>query len=271
MKKVMGTYNEISTLNYKLSDVIASCLNGLEIFLKHLKEYKPHSIPSFIANLNTKYGTSQDYHVSVDSNYDNLTKYPELLKGSINYALSLVNYEKYNKSPIDKEMDIDAIDLIRTYTHFEYSFTVALIEAKIMSREEAIKYIQKMTNEITHLRTDPNNYVESFKDSIDRFQSGLGRWQMQTSIAKIVDKKRMLYKVNKCKWGELLRDFDRELCFSFLCYQDFEGTKNINPNFLLTRTKTILMGDDYCDFCYHDTRYDDDLTHPSEIEFEELG
>jgi hypothetical protein len=32
-----------------------------------------------------------------------------------------------------------------------------------------------------------------------------------------------------------------------------------------------MMGDEYCDFCYHDTRKDEDLSHPSESEFEELG
>ncbi len=56
-----------------------------------------------------------------------------------------------------------------------------------------------------------------------------------------------------------------------LCYSDFQGAQNLNPNFVLTRTKTLMMGDDYCDFYYHDTRKDKDLSHPRESEFEELG
>ncbi|MFX1302296.1 MAG: L-2-amino-thiazoline-4-carboxylic acid hydrolase [Promethearchaeota archaeon] len=56
-----------------------------------------------------------------------------------------------------------------------------------------------------------------------------------------------------------------------LCYSDFQGAQNLNPNFVLTRTKTLMMGDDYCDFYYRDTRKDKDLSHPRESEFEELG
>ena len=61
------------------------------------------------------------------------------------------------------------------------------------------------------------------------------------------------------------------LCYAMLCYSDFQGAKNLNPNFILTRTKTIMMGDEYCDFCYHDTQKVKEITHPSEKEFQELG
>ena len=140
-----------------------------------------------------------------------------------------------------------------------------------MSREETIEYVKKMTEEVSVSRNNPDNYVDSFKESMDRFKNNLGRWQMQESVAGPLDEERLLYKVKKCEWAETLKDFDLELCYALLCYSDFQGAKNLNPNFILTRTKTRMMGDDYCDFCYHDTRKVKEITHPSEKEFEELG
>ena len=113
--------------------------------------------------------------------------------------------------------------------------------------------------------------MDSYEKLVERFKNNLGRWQMQECVIGPLDEEKMLYKVKKCAWAESLKDFDRELCYYMLCYSDFEGAKNLNPNFILTRAKTIMMGDDYCDFCYHDTRKGNDLTHPTEKKFEELG
>ena len=51
-----------------------------------------------------------------------------------------------------------------------------------------------------------------------------------------------------------MKGLDSELSYFMTCYTDFENTKNLNPDFILTRSKTLMMGDDYCDFCYHDKR-----------------
>ncbi|MFW9999632.1 MAG: L-2-amino-thiazoline-4-carboxylic acid hydrolase [Candidatus Hodarchaeota archaeon] len=268
MKKLICTYNENAKLSYKIRDVINPCLSALELFLKNIKTKRPDSFDRIIDILNTIYGNIENHNVSINLDYEILNHYPKILEGSLNHALSLVNYNKYKPNSIDEEIDIDAIDLVRTFTHFEYIFMSSLLE--IMSREEAIEYVKKMTDELTHSRNDPSNYVESFQDILNRFQGNLGRWQMQTCVAEILGEERMLYLVKKCKWGEILKDFDLEFCYAMNCYQDFENTKNLNPNFILTRTKTILMGDVYCDFCYHDTRKEKEITHPSEKEFQEL-
>ena len=269
MNKTIFTYNKKAKLSYKIHDVITPCLNGLELFLKDVKTKKPDSFPTIIDNLKNFYEKIENYNVSINSDYEILKQYPKVLKGSLNHVLSLVNYSKYSPNSIDEDIDIDALDLIRTFTQFEYIFMSSLL--KVMSRKEAIEYIKKLADEISHSRKDPSNYVESFDALLDLFQGYLGRWQMQECIAEILEGGRMLYKVKRCEWAETLKDFDLDFCYAMNCYQDFENAKNLNPNFILTRTKTILMGDDYCDFCYHDTRKDKDLTHPSEKDFQKLG
>jgi len=269
MKKKISTYNERAKLKFKIRDVINPCLNGLETFLKDARKKIPGSFPTIIDSLNNFYGNIKNYNVSINSEHEILNHYPKILKGSLNHALSLVNYTKYDPDSIDEEIDIDAYDLIRTFTQFEYFFMNSLL--KVMSREEAIEYVKNMANEIAQSRRDPDRYVNSFKELIDRFTTNLERWGAQEIVYDIVNEGKMLYKVKKCRWAEVLKDFDLELCYAMNCYSDFENAKNQNPNFILTRTKTILMGDDYCDFCYHDSRKDRDITHPSEMEFKKLG
>lgn len=269
MKNTIGIYNEKAKLAYKIRDVISPCLNGLNLFLKKIKDDMPDSFPTLVDNLKVFYGKIENYDVTFQSDYDILNQFPIIVNGSKNHVLSLVNYDKYDLASIDDEIEIDAIDLVHAFTQFEYFFTSILL--KIMSREEAIEYTKKLTDEVSLSRNNPKNYVDSFTESMDRFKNNLGRWQMQESVAGPLDKERLLYKVKKCAWAESLKDFESELCYAMLCYSDFQGAKNLNPNFILTRTKTIMMGDEYCDFCYHDTRKVKEITHPSEKEFQELG
>ncbi len=269
MKTIISTYNKNAKLSYKLRNVITPLLNGLEKFLKRVKAKMPDSFHTIIDDLNTTYEIIEGYNVSVSSDHEILNQYPKVLKGSINHILFLVNYSKYNPASIDEEIDIDALDLVRTFTHFEYIILSSLL--KVMSHKNTIEYIKTLSNETAQSINDPDNYVESFEALLDRFKGNLDKWQMQESVAEIIGAEKMLYKVNKCEWGEMLKDFDLDLCDAMNCYQDFENTKNFNPNFVLTRTKTILMGDEYCDFCYHDSRKDKEITHPSEKDFQELG
>lgn len=268
MKKTINTYNEKAKLSFKIRDVITPCLNGLETFLKDVKNKKPDLFPSILDNLNTIYEKIENYDVSIESDYEILNQHPKILDGSLNHVLSLVHYTKYNPNSIDEEIDIEVLDLIRTFTLFEYFFMSTLL--KVMSREKVIEYVKNMADEIAVTRRDPDRYVNNFEDLIERYKPNLERWQAQDIVYDITNDGKMLYKVKKCIWGEVLKDFDLEFCYTMNCYSDFETTKNQNPNFILTRTKTILMGDDYCDFCYHDSRKDKDLIHPSEIEFKKL-
>ena len=41
-------------------------------------------------------------------------------------------------------------------------------------------------------------------------------------------------------------------------------------NFEHKETKTLMQGDSYCDFCYHDSRIDKELENPSEQEYDNV-
>ncbi len=269
MKNTICTYDKNTKLNYKIHDLITQSLNGLDLFLKGLKAKIPESFLTIVENLKDYYEKIENFDVPFKSDFEILNQYPALVNGSKNHVLSLVNYSKYNPPSINDEIEIYTLDLVRVFTHFEYFLMESLL--KIMTREEAIEYIKKLSDEVSLSRRNPDNYVDSFKESTERFKNNLGRWRMQECVIGPLSKEKLLYKVKKCEWAEALKDFDSELSYAMLCYSDFQGAQNLNPNFILTRTKTLMMGDEYCDFCYHDTRKDKDLSHPSESEFEDLG
>jgi len=91
MKKTISTYNEKAKLSYKIRNVITPCLNGLETFLKNVKNKIPDSFPTIIDNLKNFYEKIENYNVSINSEYEILNQYPKILNGSLNHVLSLVN------------------------------------------------------------------------------------------------------------------------------------------------------------------------------------
>ena len=64
---------------------------------------------------------------------------------------------------------------------------------------------------------------------------------------------------------------DPELSYAVACHYDIEAAKNMNPKFVLTRKKTLMEGDDCCDFCYHDARVVETIIHPSEQFWNDLS
>lgn len=63
---------------------------------------------------------------------------------------------------------------------------------------------------------------------------------------------------------------DPELSYIVACYGDTTGVQAENPNFVLTRTTTLIKGGPYCDNCIHDKRHVSELVHPSNEFFKTL-
>ena len=267
--KINFTCNESANIRFKIKNIIQMSLAGLEAFLENVSKKIPNSLNTIVDHLISEFEKIEDYHVSLSTDYKILRNNPQLINKSINIILSLLNFPKYQQNSIDEEIDVDVTDIIHAFNHFEYFFIDSLL--KIMSREEAIKYYQNFVNKLTQSRRDPTKYLDTLQDLVKNFKEFSERWHDLEAVLEIIDEGKLIYKIKKCRWAEDLKNFKPEIGYTLMCHQDYERAKNFNPNFILTRTKTILMGDDYCDFCYHDTRKDKDLTHPSEKDFQKLG
>ncbi|MHA1882561.1 MAG: L-2-amino-thiazoline-4-carboxylic acid hydrolase [Candidatus Thorarchaeota archaeon] len=78
-------------------------------------------------------------------------------------------------------------------------------------------------------------------------------------------------RIDRCMWHEVQKEFgDGEIAYTNSCFYDYYAVTMYNENFELTRTKTLMQGDKYCDFCWHDKRIDKTMEHPSEEFFESL-
>ena len=58
--------------------------------------------------------------------------------------------------------------------------------------------------------------------------------------------------INECLWGSVLRELDAaDIGRLMFCNTDFATAQVIHPSLSLERNKTIMDGDDCCDFVYH--------------------
>lgn len=59
------------------------------------------------------------------------------------------------------------------------------------------------------------------------------------------------YKVTECIWAKMMRELDAaDLGLLTMCDMDFISVKVYHPNIKLIREKTLMNGDDCCDFTY---------------------
>lgn len=57
------------------------------------------------------------------------------------------------------------------------------------------------------------------------------------------------YHIVRCRYAELYTELGMgELGYLLSCGRDFDMIRGFNPRMKLTRTKTIMQGDDHCDF-----------------------
>jgi hypothetical protein len=58
-------------------------------------------------------------------------------------------------------------------------------------------------------------------------------------------------RTTRCLWAETFRRKNAgDIGYANTCHGDFAAAKTYNPKLRLERTKTLMEGDDYCDFKY---------------------
>ena len=253
--------NEKATINlFSLQDIVKERLSDFEMFLKQIRRDIPNSIDDIIDNILSQCGETEDYEFLLETEYELLNEYPELLDKSKNAILSLLNYSKYQNKPINRKIKINVSDVIRSAVFFRYYQINSLLT--IMSKERAIKFFKDFMDHLIQQRRDPKNYI----DNVDELWKNWEMWQAHDIIIGKLDENTIIFKITRCRWAEILKEFDSELKYVISCYNDFEIFKNFNPNFILTRAQTLMQGAEYCDFCVSDTRFKKEIKHPS-IEF----
>ncbi|MHA1934280.1 MAG: L-2-amino-thiazoline-4-carboxylic acid hydrolase [Candidatus Thorarchaeota archaeon] len=148
----------------------------------------------------------------------------------------------------------------------EYNWILVL--SHLLSKEEAIQISKGATDRYcvkydTSTIEKYENLNEMRNAFIKFWDSGrLGRIRIASDVVDGV----WIVRCENCEKVAALQNldsYDRELLNAVECHSDFQVARLFNENFVLTRNMTIGAGDRYCDFVYHDIRFDKELKHPS--------
>jgi hypothetical protein len=276
------SYEPNAIVELDIKPILTNITIGLDEFIAYVEKIHPIDFNKYLSTLrleymklvreekSSSYGDRVDKIVSEYENKEISFKIADFgfLKLSILAFLSLVRFEKYLDQFDDNQAKWDATDLIRAMNVFDYYQISSLIS--IMSKEEAIEFVNNFIESKLEERRNPENYDLSVGALIERFIPSYERWRSQNVAIKVDDNKKLIMRVSQCKWAEVMEGLDRDLAHAMICNSDFKNATIFNEEFILTRTQTLMQGADYCDFCFHDKRYDKDLSHPSKQEFEDL-
>ena len=96
-----------------------------------------------------------------------------------------------------------------------------------------------------------DNSLHSLCSSLEQICIGSHEW------IKLEDSDtRQAYRFTRCMWAEAFRELEaQDIGFWVLCQGDASMASSFNPMIRLSRTKTLMMGDDCCDHvCYLKTQ-----------------
>jgi hypothetical protein len=275
-------YEPNAQVELDIKPILKNMIIGLDEFIDFVKQKYPVDFDKYQSSLRLEYmklvgeENSLSYGYWVDkliAEYENMEKSLkamdfEFLKLSILAFLSLLKFENYVDQFDDTHTKWDATDMIRAMNVFDYYQVSSLLS--IMSKQDAIKAISEFIENKLEERRNPEKYDKSVEKLIERISPGYERWRSQDVAIKVEGDKRAIVRVSRCKWAEVMEGLDKDLAHAMICNTDFKNATIFNEEFILTRTQTLMQEADYCDFCYHDKRHDNDLTHPSDQEFEAL-
>ncbi len=267
----INCYNQDAHIRMSIQDYLKGSLNAFEEFLAFIKKNRSDSFNDFIINLEKQYGNIDKYDVNLDlpNSLKMLHANPELMDNSINALLSLINYPKYQLAPINKKQRINIFDSLSSFPSFVLYWITSL--KNILSKDETLELYRTFIDEITQKGKNISMTISDLDAYIEVTKSFFKRTKTHKGLIGKCSKGKIIIKITKCMFADLMeRVNDAEFGYLVYCHQDFIAAKNFNPNFILTRKKTLMQGANYCDFCYHDSRYDKKIEHPPEEFWENL-
>ncbi|MHA2250611.1 MAG: L-2-amino-thiazoline-4-carboxylic acid hydrolase [Candidatus Kariarchaeaceae archaeon] len=267
-----GTYNPDQMLSVDPFDLVQHCvLNRLNHLSSLLFEQDPTIQQRFLKVLNMRFDSLiQQEIVNLDgleeivNNYDFLIKHPEIIENSMNYCFQVMDLAEHNWA--NSRLDILEGQQLRGILHTIYQFLLVL--TGVLGRENAVELFKLHIDQFFHKssRIPKVDDIEAMRNKYinDAQEGGEIRIVSELKDGKFVNRK------DTCLWADIMREIseDSELSYLVACYADFKYTTEMNENFILTRTCTIIEGGPYCDEVIHDTSINDSIKHPSREYFD---
>jgi len=264
-----NTYNEKLTQTMNIPRMLKANIDAADEFLDFFVTQKKVNEDSLLTGLNRVIlNYREDYTeaikqfpVEVDEKWKILQDKPKLVDLLMTVFFTNINFKSYADKLEDGKALLKMEDAVPGYYLCE--FCVAKAVSEVIPFEDAVKFIQEYTI-LTHSRPNPRR--KKF-DKLSEFREWLeplckDSHQFISEIEE--DESEYRFYVSKCWWAQALQKYgNSEIFTAMICHGDFATAKLYNENFILTRNKT-RMGDNCCDFCYHDKRQQSEITHPNQ-------
>ncbi|MFX1250783.1 MAG: L-2-amino-thiazoline-4-carboxylic acid hydrolase [Promethearchaeota archaeon] len=262
-------YNPTVKLKINVLNVPKFNLRVLDDLLSQLTRDFPETVNTYAENLAARFEkeTIETYSMTPEGKFVVLQKFPALIEKGINAHLCCLGYSKYAPEILDEKIEFFVSDALKGGLMFRYHMAVAL--TSIMSREKAIQYFQKFTDDFT--RRNLHERAKDLESELKSKSKFFNTYHGHECVMKFIEKGRLAEKITKCMYHEVMKKAnDPDFSYALCCHGDFEETKQINEHFVLTRKKTLIQNHEMCDFCIHDTRLVKEITHPSAEFWENL-
>lgn len=266
--KNINYYNETASLPIDLKGVFTRIQDNLNSFLQSIKRDYSESFEIIIEVLKNRFHQREELPIEIERT-GIVNRYPDLWEGSLSFILAKMNYSQYRNNsekniPLSGEkVEVKVNDFLRSMLFFNYYLATSLIE--ILPRGRAIEYYKGIISQRIRDQRDIDKFIESLDKFDEQSTQFFETYQGHNGVVFRINAGKMGIKYVKCRWHEIMKELnDLDFCYAVACHGDFEAVKNENPAFVLTRTRTLMQGDDYCDFCLHDTRIVKEVEHPAE-------
>ncbi len=170
-----------------------------------------------------------------------------------NCVLTLLNIPTSLKETSKLEQyEISTNASLKARLHITYYMAKAL--ESIVEKDEAVELCKGFIDYSTEKGDRVIESVENIEDLFTEKDSLTGEFSGSFNfVSFVLDTGRVGKKIKRCRWAEILKEVaDEEYAYAVACHYDFLAAKKMNPNFELTRTKTITTGNGFCDFIWHD-------------------
>lgn len=265
-------YDENATIQLPSYLYTSTPIIYAELFLEFLKEKRPSCVEQVVERAVVRLRNLDEEDTDgVEFAYerDNLREYPELEETMKRVTLGILNYTKYEAKLRNEMATLPRRAYREPLLHIGYALAASL--AEVVPRREALAlFRQSVDFSIDRLGAIVAPPTQDLKMLYERHQAAATGDIETRSI--LLDEGRLVGRVDRCMPQEILDVYgDPEVASVVICHSHFHQAEVANPNFVLTRTKTLVCSDSYCDFCWHDKRFDTSLKHPPEEVFQNLA
>ncbi|MFC2094876.1 L-2-amino-thiazoline-4-carboxylic acid hydrolase [Candidatus Bipolaricaulota bacterium] len=151
-----------------------------------------------------------------------------------------------------------------------YLILKALVD--VLDRDQGIERMKQFLDERIARRPKPKAPPKTLRELRERDIPWNEKDGGQNAISALMSEHQCLKKVTACRIQKVLAPYrDADLMEVIACYPDFASIRRTNEHFVLTRTRNLIQGGDYCDTCFHDDRGESEIVHPTRDVFDGLG